>query len=140
MYPGMRRHSWEQGVGTVQPSPIANDGPSMHDLVISDILSRDPRWDLSVGRARHLRDQVANDLLVRKNFGLEKYGTTLQARNGRDAVQDLYEELQDAAVYARQRLCEVSEDNLAWPYLYQIYDDIVTHLVTLRRLRNAATE
>jgi hypothetical protein len=123
-----------------QPLPQHNDGPSMHDLVIKDILSRDPRWDVSVGDARHIRDQVANDLLERKQFGLAKYETILQAGNGRDFLRDLYEEVQDAAVYARGRLAEVPAGGLEWLILFEIYDDQVGHLVRLRRLRNAAAD
>jgi hypothetical protein len=60
-----------------QPLPTPNDGPSMHDLVIKDMEDR-------------------------KAFGLRKYGALLQANNGRDALQDLYDELLDAIVYVRQ--------------------------------------
>lgn len=123
-----------------QPLPVPNDGESMHDLVIRDILSRPVSWDLSYGRAARLRDQVAEDLLARKELGLARYGSLLQANNGRDALRDLYEELQDGAVYARQRLLETPEDGLGWHILADVYDDIVTGLVRVRRLRNAATE
>jgi hypothetical protein len=64
-----------------QPEPIPNDGPSMHDLVIEDMKTR-------------------------KEFGLNKYGTTLQANNGRDALRDAYEEALDLTVYLRQLLEE----------------------------------
>lgn len=64
-----------------QPSPTPTDGPSMHDLVIADMEAR-------------------------KAFGLRKYGTLLQAHNGRDALRDLYDELLDAIVYVRQLMEE----------------------------------
>jgi hypothetical protein len=64
-----------------QPPPRTNDGPSMHDLVIADVEAR-------------------------KAFGLKKYGTLLQAHNGRDALRDLYDELLDAIVYVRQLMEE----------------------------------
>lgn len=101
----MLRGTWQSGVifchicdssvtyGTVdrmsdvydgaQPLPIPNDGPSMHDLVIADMENR-------------------------KAFGLNKYGALLQANNGRDALQDLYDELMDAIVYVRQLIEERS--------------------------------
>lgn len=60
-----------------EPKPIINDGPSMHDLVIADMNHR-------------------------KQFGLNKYKTILQANNGRNAIQDAYEEVLDLAVYLRQ--------------------------------------
>lgn len=67
-----------------QPLPQPTTGPSMHFLVIQDMEAR-------------------------KEFGLKKYGTLLQAKNGRDALKDLYEELLDAIVYVRQ---VIEEDRL----------------------------
>ncbi len=64
-----------------QIAPTHNDGPSMHDLVIEDMRER-------------------------KEHGLRKYGTILQAHNGRSAVRDAYEEVLDLAVYLRQLLEE----------------------------------
>lgn len=64
-----------------EPAPIATDGPSMHDLVIEDMRAR-------------------------KQFGIEKYGTTLQAHNGRKPLVDAYQEVLDLAVYLRQRIAE----------------------------------
>jgi hypothetical protein len=64
-----------------EPDPLHNDGPSMHDLVIQDMEAR-------------------------KEFGLKKYGTILQAHNGRNALKDAYEEILDLAVYLRQALEE----------------------------------
>lgn len=121
-----------------QSAPVPNDGPSMHDLVIKDIMSRPVSWDLSYGRAAYLRQAVADDLLDRKQFGWSKYGVLLQARNGRDALRDLYDELMDAAVYARQRMAEGDEDTLEWAMLAEVYDDVVTSLVKVKRMRVAA--
>jgi hypothetical protein len=130
-------HSWSAAYP--QPDPRRNAiGESMHDLVIKDILSRDVRWDVSVGAARHIRDQVATDLLERKAFGLAKYHTILQVENDRNFLVDLYQELMDAAVYARGRLLSVPEDGLEWSILFEVYDDIVAHLIKVRRLLNAA--
>lgn len=64
-----------------QPLPIPNDLPSMHDLVIRDILAR-------------------------KNLGLRRYGTVLQPFNGRSYLRDVYEELLDAAAYCRGLIWE----------------------------------
>lgn len=64
-----------------EPKPIPNHGPSMHDL-------------------------VAEDLLDRKAYGLKKYDSLLQAFNGRNFLQDLYEEMQDGIVY----LCGALEE------------------------------
>lgn len=61
--------------------PLNSDRQSIHDLVIADIEDR-------------------------KQFGLEKYGTTLQANNGRNALLDAYQEALDLACYLRQVLEE----------------------------------
>lgn len=64
-----------------QPLPVKNDRPAIQDLVIQDIEAR-------------------------KSVGLRKYGTLLQAGNGRDALQDAYEEALDLCQYLRQALEE----------------------------------
>lgn len=53
-----------------------------------------------------IADQVIEDIKKRKAKGIETYGTPLQKFNGRDALQDLYEELLDACCYIKQRLEE----------------------------------
>lgn len=60
-----------------QPLPIPNTSKPIWDLVIDDMMARD-------------------------NVGRQRYGTPLQAHNGRDALQDAYEEALDLAVYLRQ--------------------------------------
>ena len=67
-----------EGYGS-QSKPIPTDEPSAHDLVIEDVKQR-------------------------KESGLKKYGTTLQASNGRDHLQDAYEEALDLCVYLRIEL------------------------------------
>lgn len=64
-----------------QPLPTRNDGPVVQDLVIDDVRQR---------------------LLV----GIERYGTGLQAHNGRDMLRDAYEEALDLATYMRGMLLE----------------------------------
>lgn len=49
---------------------------------------------------------VMKDMKARNQFGIEKYGTPLQAFNGRDALKDAYEEVLDLAVYLRQLIEE----------------------------------
>jgi hypothetical protein len=64
-----------------QVLPTPNDGPSMHMLVIGDIAAREA-------------------------LGVSRYGTPLQAFNGRDALRDILEELLDASVYVKQAMVE----------------------------------
>lgn len=69
-----------------QPKPTTvQDGPFVKDLVIRDI----------------------EELCERRRV---KYGTHLQAGNGRDALLDLYEELVDAVLYLKQLLLERQEE------------------------------
>lgn len=60
-----------------QPAPTTNDGTPIWELVIADM-----KW--------------------RDHLGRQRYGTPLQAHNGRDALEDLTQELLDAVVYTRQ--------------------------------------
>lgn len=49
---------------------------------------------------------VIRDIVARRELGISRYGTPLQPHNGRDALRDLYEELLDGAMYARQLMLE----------------------------------
>lgn len=51
-------------------------------------------------------ERVIEDLRAREQRGIATYGMTLHTFNGRSALQDLYEELLDAAQYAKQLLME----------------------------------
>lgn len=51
-------------------------------------------------------DMVIEDMKARNQAGLRRYGTPLQINNGRDALQDAYEEALDLAVYLRQAIEE----------------------------------
>jgi hypothetical protein len=68
-----------------QPNPVKNNMPAAWDLVLADIVKRD-------------------------KFGEAKYGTRLQPLNGRDGLQDAYEEALDLVVYLR--LCIYERDNI----------------------------
>ena len=64
-----------------QPLPVINDLPYVQDAVVADIEER-------------------------KKIGIERYGTPLQAFNGRDALLDAYQEALDLAMYLKQMLIE----------------------------------
>ena len=68
-----------ENLNDYEPDPIHTDEKPIWELVIEDMRHRD-------------------------NEGRRKYGTPLQASNGRDALVDLYQELLDAAVYIRQEI------------------------------------
>lgn len=64
-----------------EPKPVPNDTTPVWEMVINDFQERD-----SLGRT--------------------KYGTPLQAFNGRDALKDAYQEACDLVVYLRQAIYE----------------------------------
>lgn len=70
---------------TDQPLPKVNDRPFVQDMVIADIEAR-------------------------KALGIRKYGTALQSGNGRDMLQDAYEEVLDLAIYLRGAIDERERD------------------------------
>jgi hypothetical protein len=51
---------------------------------------------------------VMQDVAKRRAVGIERYGTPLQAHNGRDALQDAYDEALDLVMYLRQMIEERS--------------------------------
>lgn len=67
----------------------------------------------TVSNRPFIHDEVAHtiaaDVAYRGELGRKRYGTKLQAFNGRDAGQDAYEELLDAVVYTRQMADELKE-------------------------------
>ncbi len=56
---------------------------------------RRPVWEL-----------VVEDMQERNKIGTKRYGTPLQAFNGRDPIVDAYQEVLDLAVYLRQAIEE----------------------------------
>lgn len=82
-----------------EPRPITNESRPIWELVVGDMKERD-------------------------RIGRNKYGTPLQAHNGRDALVDAYQEALDLAVYLRQ-LIEERERS-------QIDDDLMYRLRIMR--------
>lgn len=58
---------------------------------------------IDIGRA------VQSDIEERINKGTREYGERLQTHNGRNALQDAYEEALDLAMYLKQALLEQIE-------------------------------
>ena len=56
--------------------------------------------------SKPIHELVKKDLDKRAALGKKKYGEYLYPKNGRKAMQDYYEELLDAASYAKQWLTE----------------------------------
>ena len=104
------------GLG-VQPAPIHNDLPSAHDLVIEDIhsadtclMSAEEMYTMTLEMFEELAFALGKDpalmMAARKEFGLQKYGTTLQPNNGRNHLEDALDEMADTWVYLR---CDMYE-------------------------------
>lgn len=95
-----------------QPAPRANERCAIQDLVIADLRTgstqvtrhAEPR----MGEDTYAR--VIADIQARKEIGLQRYGTLLQAFNGRDALLDAYQEALDLCQYLRQ----VKEEGVTW--------------------------
>lgn len=56
--------------------------------------------------ATDIQSLVMYDLAARREVGIQRYGTPLQAHNGRDALRDAYDEALDLACYLRQLIEE----------------------------------
>jgi hypothetical protein len=104
-----------------------------------------PVWDIVIGDVSgHLFGtsghdaRVAHELLVdmraRDQVGRSRYGIPLTAHNGRDQVVDLYQELLDAAAYAR---AGIEEGRYG---LTKQYWEIVEMLIEIRGMIGAPFE
>lgn len=62
----------------------------------------------------YIQDLVIADMEARKQFGISKYGTALQPFNGRNMLQDAYEELLDLLVYIKGQLIENQITESEW--------------------------
>jgi hypothetical protein len=58
-------------------------------------------------------DGVVSDLVYRSVVGKAKYGTYLEAHNGRDGLIDAYQEALDLCMYLKQAIMERDENTLA---------------------------
>lgn len=101
-----------------QPPPKKNDGTQIWDLVIRDMKE--------IGRVGPVRDLVLADMSERDRVGRERYGTPLQANNGRDYLIDAYQEAMDLCAYLRQGVEEGSDAR-------SIYIESLLMLIRLRK-------
>jgi hypothetical protein len=86
-----------------QPEPIKNDNPAIWDLVLEDM----KHAKIPAGSEQEKVHLImVEDFKRRDATGAAKYGVRLQPFNGRDALQDAYEESLDKIVYLRQAVYE----------------------------------
>ncbi len=60
--------------------------------------------------ARYVWALVISDMHERRRLGMSRYGKELHTYNGRDALQDAYEEALDLAAYLRQVIEERKDE------------------------------
>lgn len=83
-----------------------------------DAANREPMPEKNDGE--YIVDLVKKDLERRAEVGEKKYGTKLQAFNGRDALIDAYQEALDLCVYLRQ--CIEESEKQRFNEAIQIYN------------------
>lgn len=111
-----------------EPAPIPNSSTPIHLLVRDEVL-QSGLWDTDS------RIQLALLMDERMAYGQKKYGTYLQAHNGRDPLNDLIEEMLDALVYARQCIVEKRAGNKI--FMADHYRELMAITLNLLALRDA---
>lgn len=97
-----------------QEDPRPNDGAAIWDLVVEDMRARD-----AIGR--------------------ERYGTPLQAGNGRDPLIDAYQEALDMTVYLRQAIEERGEAVEPVPHRAALVQEIARLRARVDELQDRGT-
>lgn len=59
---------------------------------------------------KSIQEQVIEDMKARAELGKERYGRYLYPHNGRNALQDAYEEALDLTCYLKQAIIEQYEN------------------------------
>lgn len=77
---------------------------------------------------RPIGELVIEDIKERMNLGLARYGTLLQPFNGRDCLQDAYEEQLDFLQYFKQVIIEVENQRNNYKEFEEITDECIEDL------------
>jgi hypothetical protein len=114
------------GAATPEPAPKANNHPAIADVVAAEFVGRgsDPA--------------IAEDIMARKAFGLQKYKTPLQPFNGRDTLNDLYQEVLDAVKYARVVLYEAQVSHKRDNDEAGLYEELMSIVESVHYLKEKA--
>lgn len=102
----------------VQPQPADGHGEPVTETLLEWIGNRYPRDEEGV-------KSTVQGIVQRSVFGLQKYGTVLKTRNGRDPVVDCSQEVWDGLQYAMQAKMEgkdLTELKKAIFILYELVD------------------
>lgn len=73
---------------------------------MNQLRQRDGDQPLPTVGQQNVSDAVKADLDKRIELGIQRYGRPLQTFNGRDALQDAYEEALDLVHYLKQAILE----------------------------------
>jgi hypothetical protein len=94
-----------------QPAPTQSTASSkvLPDVLCHPMLAGD----------NPINRKVVADFESRAKAGTEKYGVFLHTHNGRDALMDLYQELVDGAMYARQASLEAEDRDIEIMAIYE---------------------
>lgn len=137
---------------TVTSQPAPNNDPNgvpIWPLIISELqIAANASAELASSkygihsdatRAKTLQAMIV-DAKERHEFGINKYGVPLVAKNDRDHLVDAYQELLDALVYLRADIEKHGglPVNSSWqtprPYTVQVYEQILDHAIELRAI------
>lgn len=138
--------------------PIGNPDATAGEQLAAQAALRQRPGDQTLPTVNDLPDvqsMVLADLRARRDLGISRYGTALQPHNGRDMLRDLYEELIDAAVYARGVMAErelapppappIDRDDLAYRIAWELVEGVkrrggaIVQLFTLTLAHELAT-
>lgn len=89
------RFCWSKRPGALSATQMMRGGLFREAKPVGD------EWE-----GRGIQAAVIRDLELRREFGIGKYGTPLLPHNGRDALQDAYEEALDLCCYLKQAISE----------------------------------
>ena len=111
-----------------QPNPTPNQNPPVFVSAVAAV--RRARRSLALPAA------ILTGILDRSIVGRERYGTDLQAGNGRDAGRDCWEEALDAVMYATQAVIEAQTpgDRERWRAVQARALDLADAVAIARRL------
>ena len=106
---------------TPEPEP-KRGGRSITVLVVADLVDR---YGIQQPATTHA---IVADLVARDALGFERYGQNLETHDGRNTLNDLYQELLDGAQYARKAI----EEGLDNAHLRSVYRDLLAALCDIR--------
>lgn len=105
-------YATQDELGTALSKMVRQEIPVRVVTMVTDDNGRD-EWavDFVAGQAESpnrtvVYPLVIEDIVKRVEAGLEAYGDFLTTENGRDALQDAYEEALDLAIYLKQAMLE----------------------------------